>query len=109
MAKIEQIQVEADLAYNANATFTLTRKSFHHQVTVETSAAAAGGTLSVQMKYTSTSAWEIPVDINGDELVIDMTNPKTFTIDGWIEELQLVPTAFDAEKTYTVTCISGNI
>jgi len=105
---ISNVDIAAAVAYNVSTTFdSVSRNTFLHQVTIETSTVPDAGTMSPQVRYTKTSAWEVPVDINGDDIVISLIEPKSFTISAWISGIRFVPTSLDSDVTYTVTVIHG--
>jgi hypothetical protein len=76
-------------------------KAHLHQIHVETSAAPAAGTLAVAIKTPGASTYLTQTP------TIDLTSLFIFQFTGYAESIQFTPTAFDGDKTYTVTVISG--
>lgn len=76
-----------------------------HQLQVSTSATPSAGTLTVAVKTPGSSTF------NDLPWTIDLTALATtsiFQFYGFAEEIQVTPTGFDADKTYTVYFCTGD-
>lgn len=73
-----------------------------HQLHTEVSATPTAGTLTVSIKTYGASGF---VDLTD---TIDLTSIAVMQFTGYATEIQITPTGFDADKTYSIYIISGN-
>ncbi|MCP4161573.1 MAG: hypothetical protein GY760_15985 [Deltaproteobacteria bacterium] len=102
-------EVLTDLVTIENSGTVLDMSSTHFQISANTSANATAGALGIKMKTHINNAYE---DLPGTTTSIDLigTNMVTLSVPNmFIYSLQFTPTAFDADKTYGITILQGQM
>lgn len=76
-----------------------------HQLQVSVSATPAAGTLSVAIKTPGASAYAtLPWTID----LTSLSTQSVFQFTGFASDIQVTPSSFDADKTYTVDICTGD-
>ena len=76
-----------------------------HQIQVITSATPTAGTLTVGIKTPGASTY---TDLSWSIDLTALAAQSVFQFTGFAEAVQITPTGFDADKTYSVTICTGD-
>ncbi len=106
---LDVFEVLTALITPENTGTVLDMASTHFQISANTSAAATAGSLGIKMKTHVNNDYEV---LPGTTTAINLigTNMVTISVPNvFIYSLQFDPTGFDADKTYGITILQGQM